>query len=53
MKIIYLPKNLNSKTWNQLKALGVNDHTSIIMDDTKVLTKNNLVQHSQNKCSSI
>jgi hypothetical protein len=52
-KMLSLPQNLNSKTWNQLKALGVNDHTSLIMDATKVLTKKNLVQQPQNKCSSI
>jgi hypothetical protein len=52
-KMLSLPKNLNSKTWNQLKDLGVNVHTSIIMDATKLLTKKNLVQHPQIKCSSI
>jgi hypothetical protein len=40
-KMLSLPKNLNSKNWNQLKALGVNDRTSIIMDATKVLAKKN------------
>ena len=52
-KMLSLPEILNSKTWNQLKALGVNVRTFIIMDATKVLTKKNLVQHPQIKCSSI
>jgi hypothetical protein len=46
-------KFLNSKTWNQLKDLGANDSTYLIMDATNVLKKNNLVQQDQNKCSSI
>jgi hypothetical protein len=46
-------KFCNSKTWNQLNSLGVNDYTSLIMDATKVLTKNNFFKQAQNKCSSI
>jgi len=51
--MLSLPENLNSTTWNELKDLGANDHTSIIMDSTNLLTKNNLDQQPQNKCSSI
>ena len=46
--MISLLEKINSKTWNQLKALGVNVCTSIIMDATKLLRKNNLVQCPQN-----
>jgi hypothetical protein len=43
IKMITLLENLNSKTWNQLKSLGVNILTSIIMDATKLIRNNNLV----------
>jgi hypothetical protein len=52
-KMLSLPENLNSKTWNQLNYLGVNDRSSIIMDATKVLRNKNLVQQPQNNCSSV
>jgi hypothetical protein len=52
-KMLSLPQNHNSKTWNQLNALGDNDRTSLLMDATKVLTKKILVQQPQNKSNSI
>ena len=46
-------KFLNSNSWNELKSLGVPDHTSIIMEASKVLVKNNLVHQAQVKCNRI
>lgn len=39
-------KFLNSRSWNELKALGIVDRTSIIIDVQKVITKRNLVQQT-------
>jgi len=36
-KMLSLPEKLNSKTWNQLKALAVNYRTSLTMASTKAL----------------
>ena len=46
-------KFINSKSWNELKSLGVPNHTSIIMEDSKVLVKKNLVQQAQSNCDKI
>lgn len=46
-------KFLNSNSWNELKSLGVPDHTSIIMEASKVSTKKKLVQQSEAKCNNI
>ena len=35
---------LNSKTWNELKVLGVRYKTSIVMEAKKLTRKKNLVQ---------
>ena len=43
----------NSKSWNELKSLGVPNRTSIIMEASKVLVKKNLVQQAPAKCDKI
>jgi hypothetical protein len=42
-----LIKFLNTISWDELKTLGVNERTTLIMDATRVLTKKQLVQNAQ------
>jgi len=48
-----LIKLLNTRYWDELKTLGVNDKTALIMDATRVLTKKQLVQNAQTLCNEI
>ena len=46
-------KLLNSRSWDDLKTIGINDRTTLIMDATRVLTKKQLVQNAQTLCNEI
>jgi hypothetical protein len=46
-------KFLNTRYWDDLKTLGVNDRTTLIMDSTRLLRKKQLVHKAQNLCNEI
>ena len=48
-----LMKLLNVISMDDLKKLGVNERTALIMDATRVLTKKQLVQNAQTLCNEI
>jgi len=46
-------KFLNSRSWDEVQIFGVTDRSQVIMEETNVITKRQLVHNAQGLCNNV